>query len=123
MDLCKYIQYFMLGGLATVLINYLLENYEDAPALCAYLYCAPTIYLVIMYIVYKDRGLNGYYTFIMHSIINYVANIIILLFLVFLTKYISANVYLNFSLISILFIYYSIYYFLYIYKIQFTPKL
>ena len=121
MDLYKYIQYFILGGLATIFVNYLLENYEDGPALSAYLYCAPTIYLIIMYIVYKDRGLNGYYTFIIHSIINYIANIVILLFLVFLTKYISANVYLNFSLVSILFIYYSIYYFLYIYKLKFTP--
>jgi hypothetical protein len=121
MDIYKYIRYFLLGGFGTIFVNYLIENYEEGPALSAYLYCAPTIYLIILYIIYKDKGVNEYYTFIVQSIINYTANIFILIFLVFLTKYISSNVYLNFSLITILFIYYSIYYFLYLYKLKFIP--
>ena len=122
MNLYKYIHYFILGGLVTIFTNFLLEKYKDGPALSAFIYCAPSIYLVIMYIIYKDRGLNGYYTFIVHTLINYIANIIVLLVLIFLTNYISKNVYLNFLLVTLLFIYYSIYYFLHDYKLQFTPR-
>ena len=121
MDLYKYIKYFILGGSATILFNYLVEKYNHGPALTAYVYCAPDIYLIIMYIIYKSRGIKGYYTFIVHSLINYIANIIVLLVLIFLTNYISKNVYLNFLLVTVLFICYSIYYFFYIYKLQFTP--
>jgi hypothetical protein len=122
MDFYKYIKYFILGGSATLLVNFLVENYKHGPALTAYLYCAPDVYLVIMYIVYKSSGLKGYYTFTLHSLINYTANLILILILAFLTNYIGTSVYLNFLIILILFICYSIYYFLYIYKLQFTPK-
>jgi hypothetical protein len=121
MDLYTYIQYFILGGLITVFVNYALEKYKHGPALTAYLYCAPTIYLLIIYIIYKDRGLKGYYTFIVHSLINYVANSVVILFLILLTKYTSISLYMNCLLVSILFIYYSIYYFMHTYKIEFTP--
>jgi hypothetical protein len=122
MDWYKHIKYFILGGSATLLVNCLVEKYKHGPALTAYLYCAPDIYLVIMYIIYKSRGLNGYYTFIVHSLINYTANIVVILLLVFLTKYIGTSIYINFSIVSVLFICYSIYYFLYIYKLEFTPQ-
>jgi hypothetical protein len=122
MDFYKYIKYFILGGSATLFVNFLVENYKHGPALTAYLYCAPDVYLVIMYIVYKSSGLKGYYTFTLHSLINYTANLILILILAFLTNYIGTSVYLNFLIILILFICYSIYYFLYIYKLQFTPK-
>jgi len=122
MDLYKSIKYFILGGSATLLVNYLVENFKHGPALTAYLYCAPDIFLVIMYIVYKRTGLKGYYTLIIHSLINYAANVIVILFLIFLTNYISSNVYLNFLLGLILFIIYSVYYFLYIYELDFIPK-
>ena len=82
MDLYKYIKYFILGGSATILVNYLLENYKHGPALNAYIYCAPDIYLVIMYIIYKSRGIKGYYTFVIHSLINYTANILVILLLI-----------------------------------------
>ena len=121
MDFYKHIKYFIIGGSVTLLVNYLVENYKNGPALTAYLYCAPDIYLVIMYIIYKSRGLKGYYTFIVHSLINYTANTMVILLLTFLTKYTSINIYLNFSIVSLLFIFYSIYYFLYIYKLEFTP--
>ena len=121
MDLYTYIQYFILGGLITVFVNYVLEKYKNGPALTAYLYCAPTIYLLIIYMIYKDRGLKGYYTFIVHSLINYVANSVVILFLILLTKYTSINLYINCLLVSILFIYYSIYYFMNTYRLEFTP--
>ena len=117
--LSKYIRYFILGGCATIFVNYILENFEDGPALSAYIYCAPTIYLIIMYLVYIDRGINGYYTFITHSIINYIANILILFLLIFLTKYTTINIYLSFSIATIIFLFYSIYYFIYVYKKKF----
>lgn len=122
MDWYKHIKYFILGGSATLLVNCLVEKYKHGPALTAYLYCAPDIYLVIMYIIYKSRGLKGYYTFIVHSLINYTANIVVILLLVFLTKYIGTSIYINFSIVSVLFICYSIYYFMYIYKLEFTPQ-
>ena len=87
MDWYKHIKYFILGGSATLLVNCLVEKYKHGPALTAYLYCAPDIYLVIMYIIYKSRGLKGYYTFIVHSLINYVANVLIIIALMFLIKY------------------------------------
>ena len=121
MGLYNYIRYFILGGVIMAGSNYLLEKYHNAPALIAYLYCAPTIYLAIMYIIYKSRGLNGYYTFIVHSFINYIANAVFILILIFLIKYISKNVYKDFFIASIIFIAYSIYYFLHIYKLQFKP--
>jgi hypothetical protein len=117
--LSKYIRYFILGGCATIFVNYILENFEDGPALSAYIYCAPTIYLIIMYLVYIDRGINGYYTFITHSIINYIANILILFLLIFLTKYTKIDIYLSFSIATIVFLFYSIYYFMYVYKKKF----
>jgi hypothetical protein len=120
MDLYSYVKYFILGGIIMVGTNYLLDKYHNGPALIAYLYCAPTIYLIIMYIIYQTRGINGYYTFIVHSFINYIANTAIIVFLIFLTKYLS-NAYKSFFIVSILFIFYSIYYFLYIYKLEFTP--
>lgn len=122
MDWYKHIKYFILGGSVTLLVNCLVEKYKHGPALNAYLYCAPDIYLVIMYIIYKSRGLKGYYTFIVHSLINYTANIVVILLLVFLTKYIGTSIYINFSIVSVLFICYSIYYFMYIYKLEFTPQ-
>lgn len=121
MDLYSNIKYFILGGSIMVGTNYLLEKYQNGPALVAYLYCAPTIYMVVMYMIYKDRGLKGYYTFIIHSLINYVANSVVILFLILLTKYTSISLYMNCLLVSILFIYYSIYYFMHTYKIEFTP--
>jgi len=59
MDLYSYIKYFILGGILMVGTNYLLDKYNNGPALVAYLYCAPTIYLIIMYIIYQTRGING----------------------------------------------------------------
>lgn len=122
MNLYESIKYFILGGLATLFVHFLVDKYNHGPALTAYIYCAPDIYLLIMYIIYKSRGLKGYYTFIVHSLINYTANIVIILLLTFLTNYTSLNVYINFSIVLILFIVYSIYYFLHIYKLQFTPQ-
>lgn len=122
MDLYKSIKYFILGGSATLLVHLLVEKYKHGPALTAYLYCAPDVYLVVMYIIYKTSGLKGYNTFIVHSLINYTANLILILILAFLTNYIRTSIYLNFSIVSILFISYSIYYFLYIYKLQFTTQ-
>lgn len=117
----KHIKYFILGGSVTLLVNYLVENYKHGPALTAYLYCTPDIYLVMMYIIYKSRGINGYYTFIVHSFINYLANILLIILLIFLTNYIS-NIYKSFFIVSVLFILYSIYYFLNIYKLEFKPS-
>ena len=122
MDLYKYIKYFILGGSATILVHFLVERYKHGPALTAYLYCAPDIYLVIMYVIYKSSGLKGYYTFIVHSLINYGVNLIIILILAFLTNYIKTNLYINFFIAFVIFICYSIYYFLYIYKLEFTPQ-
>lgn len=121
MDLYKYIQYFILGGSVTILVHYLVENYKHGPALTAYLYCAPDIYLVIMYIIYKTRGINGYYSFLIHSFINYLVNILLIILLIFLTNYLS-NIYKSFFIVTLLFIGYSIYYFLYVYKLEFTPR-
>ena len=120
MDLYKYIQYFILGGSVTILVHYLVENYKHGPALTAYLYCAPDVYLVIMYIIYKTRGVNGYYSFLIHSFINYLVNILLIILLIFLTNYLS-NIYKSFFIVTLLFIGYSIYYFLHIYKLQFKP--
>lgn len=122
MNLYESIKYFILGGSATLLVHFLVDKYNHGPALTAYIYCAPDIYMIIMYIIYKSRGLKGYYTFIVHSLINYTANIVVILLLTFLTNYTSLNIYLNFSIVLILFIVYSIYYFLHIYKLQFTPQ-
>lgn len=121
MDLYKYVKYFILGGSVTLFVNYLSDKFKHGPALTAYLYCAPDIYLVIMYVIYKSRGLKGYYTFIVHSLINYIANLVVILLLVILINYTGLSVYLNFLLVSVLFIIYSIYYFLYVYKLEFTP--
>ena len=122
MDLYKYIKYFILGGSATILVNYLVENYKHGPALNAYIYCAPDIYLVIMYIIYKSRGIKGYYTFVVHSLINYTANLIVILLLILLIKYTGLHIYATFVLALLLFICYSVYYFMNIYKLEFTPK-
>jgi len=122
MDLYKYIKYFILGGSVTILVNYLLENYKHGPALNAYIYCAPDIYLVIMYIIYKSRGIKGYYTFVIHSLINYTANILVILLLILLIKYTGLHVYVTFLIALLFFIGYSIYYFLYIYKLEFIPQ-
>jgi hypothetical protein len=122
MDLNKYIKYFILGGSATILVNFLVDRYKHGPALTSYLYCAPDVYLVVMYIIYKSVGMTGYFTFIVHSLINYTANLILLLILAFLTTYIGTNIYVNFLIILILFIVYSIYYFSNIYKLEFTPQ-
>ena len=120
MDLHRYGKNFILGGMILVGTDYILDKYHNGPALTAYLYCAPTIYLLIMYIIYKSRGIDGYYTFIVHSFINYLANIVFIIFLIFLTKYLC-DVYQAFFIVSILFIFYSVYYFLHIYKLEFTP--
>jgi len=109
MDLYKYINYFILGGIITIFGTYLVEKYEYAPALSAYLYCTPTVILLIMYIIYKTRGLKGYYIFIIHSLINCAAVIIFFLALMFLTKYTSNTIYQNILLGSVLYIFYSIY--------------
>jgi hypothetical protein len=122
MNLYESIKYFILGGSVTLLVNYLVEKYKHGPALTAYLYCAPDIYLLIMYIIYKSRGLKGYYTFIVHSLVNYAANMVVILLLTFLINCTSINIYINFLIVLILFICYSIYYFLYIYKLEFTPQ-
>jgi hypothetical protein len=121
MDLYKYIKYFILGGSATILVNYLVENYKHGPALNSYIYCTPDIYLVIMYIIYKSRGIKGYYTFIIHSLINYTANLLVILLLIFLVKYTNLHIYTTFLLGLLFFIFYSIYYFMYIFKLEFTP--
>jgi hypothetical protein len=121
MDWYKHIKYFILGGSATLLVNCLVEKYKHGPALTAYLYCAPDIYLVIMYIIYKSRGIKGYYTFIIHSLINYTANIVVILLLLLLIKYTGLHVYATFLIALLFFISYSIYYFMYIYKLEFTP--
>ena len=122
MDWYKHIKYFILGGSATLLVHFLVDKFKHGPALTSYLYCAPDIYLVIMYVIYKTRGLKGYYTFIVHSLINYTANLVVILLLTFLTNYIGTSIYLNFFIVSVLFICYSIYYFMYIYKLEFIPK-
>ena len=122
MNLKKYLGNFILGGLATIFVNYILENFEDGPALTAYIYVAPTIYLVIMYLTYKDRGINGYYTFLVHSFINSLFFIFSLYLLVLLTKYTNWNVYLNFLISISIFVIYSIFYFLYLFKMKFYVK-
>ena len=122
MDLYKQIKYFVLGGSATLLVHYVVDKFKHGPALTSFVYCAPDIYLVIMYIIYKTRGMKGYYTFIVHSSINYTANLIVILLLTLLTKYTNINIYINFLIVTLLFISYSIYYFLYIYKLEFTPR-
>ena len=121
MDLNTNIKYFILGGTLMAGTNYISEKYHNGPALTAYLYCAPTIYLVIMYIIYKTRGLNGYYTFIVHSLINYVANVLIIIALMFLIKYMHTNMFETSFIVSMLFTLYSVYYFLNIYKLDFKP--
>jgi hypothetical protein len=122
MDWYKHIKYFILGGSATLLVHFFVDKFKHGPALTSYLYCAPDIYLVIMYVIYKTRGLKGYYTFIVHSLINYTANLVVILLLTFLTNYIGTSIYLNFFIVSVLFICYSIYYFMYIYKLEFIPQ-
>lgn len=122
MDWYKHIKYFILGGSATLLVNCLVEKYKHGPALTSYLYCAPDIYLVIMYIIYKSRGIKGYYTFIVHSLINYTANVVVILLLLLLIKYTGLHVYATFLIALLFFISYSIYYFMYIYKLEFTPQ-
>jgi len=122
MDLYKQIKYFMFGGSATLLVHYVVDNFKHGPALTSFVYCAPDIYLVIMYIIYKTRGIKSYYTFIVHSSINYTANLVVILLLTLLTNYTSINIYINFLIVTLLFIAYSIYYFLYIYKLEFTPQ-
>ena len=122
MDLYKQIKYFVLGGSATLLVHYVVDKFKHGPALTSFVYCAPDIYLVIMYIIYKTRGMKGYYTFIVHSSINYTANLIVILLLTLLTNYTNINIYINFLIVTLLFISYSIYYFLYIYKLEFTPR-
>jgi hypothetical protein len=122
MDWYKHIKYFILGGSATLLVHFLVDKFKHGPALTSYLYCAPDIYLVIMYVIYKTRGLKGYYTFIVHSLINYTANLVVILLLTFLTNYIGTSIYINFFIVSVLFISYSVYYFLYIYKLEFIPQ-
>ena len=121
MNLHKYVKSFILGGIILVGTDYILDKYHNGPALTAYLYCAHTIYLIIMYVIYKSRGIDGYYTFIVHSFINYLANILLIILLIFLTNYIS-NIYKSFFIISLLFIFYSIYYFSNIYKLEFKPS-
>lgn len=121
MDLYKQIKYFVLGGSATLLVHYVVDKFKHGPALTSFVYCAPDIYLVIMYIIYKTRGIKGYYTFIVHSSINYTANLVVILLLTLLTNYTNINIYINFLIVTLLFIAYSIYYFFYIYKLEFTP--
>ena len=121
MNLYSNIKYFILGGSIMVGTHYLLEKYNNGPALTAYLYCAPTIYIVVMYMIYTTRGLNGYYTFIVHSLINYVANVLIIVALIFLIKYIPGKMFETSVIVSILFTLYSIYYVLNIYKLDFKP--
>jgi hypothetical protein len=115
------IKYFIFGGSIMVGTNYLLEKYHNGPALTAYLYCAPTIYLIIAHLIYKNRGLNGYYTFVVHSFINYLANILIIVVLIFLIKYTSGSMFKISFITLLLFICYSIYYFLNMYKLEFKP--
>lgn len=122
MDWYKHIKYFILGGSATLLVHFLVDKFKHGPALTSYLYCAPDIYLVIMYIIYKSRGIKGYYTFIIHSLINYTANVVVILLLLLLIKYTGLHVYATFLIALLFFISYSIYYFLYIYKLEFTPQ-
>jgi hypothetical protein len=122
MNLYESIKYFILGGSVTLLVSYLVEKYKHGPALTAYLYCAPDIYLIIMYIIYKSRGVKGYYTFVIHSLINYVANIVVILLLLLLIKYTGLHIYTTFLIALLFFICYSIYYFMNIYKLEFTPK-
>ena len=121
MSLFTNIKFFIFGGSIMVGTNYLLEKYHNGPALTAYLYCAPTIYLTIAYIIYKNRGLNGYYTFVVHSLINYLANALIIIVLIFVIKNITRKLFYSSLIVAILFIWYSVYYFLNIYKIEFTP--
>jgi hypothetical protein len=122
MNLYQNIKYFILGGSVTLLVHFLVDKYKHGPSLTAYLYCAPDIYLVIMYIIYKSRGVKGYYTFIVHSLINYAANLVVILLLVLLINYTGLSIYQNFLLVSVLFIIYSVYYFLYVFKLDFTPQ-
>ena len=121
MSLITNIKFFIFGGSIMVGTNYLLEKYHNGPALTAYLYCAPTIYLIIAHLIYKNRGLNGYYTFVVHSLINYLANALIIIVLIFVIKNITRNLFYSSVIVAILFILYSIYYFLNIYKIEFKP--
>jgi hypothetical protein len=121
MDLYKYIKYFILGGSATILVHFLVDKFKHGPALTAYLYCAPDIYLVIMYIIYKSRGVKGYYTFGIHSLVNYAANMVVILLLLLLIKYTGLHIYATFLIALLFFISYSIYYFMNIYKLEFTP--
>tara|TARA_A100001015_G_scaffold319225_1_gene441474 strand:- start:156 stop:527 length:372 start_codon:yes stop_codon:yes gene_type:complete len=122
MNITKYLWNFILGGSATILVNYLLENFEDGPALTAYIYVAPTIYLVVMYLTYRDRGFQGYYSFLVHSFINSMFFLFTLYILLLLTKYTYFNVFINFAISTLIFVLYSIYYFKYIFKMKFEIK-
>lgn len=121
MDLYTNIKYFIFGGAIMAGTNYILEKYHNGPALTAYLYCAPTIYLIIAYLIYKKRGLNGYYTFLIHSFINYVANVFIIVVLIILIKYTIGSMFKISFITLLLFMWYSIYYFINVYKLEFTP--
>jgi len=115
----KYIQYFFIGGFSTILFYFILENFEQGSALSAYIYCAPTIYLIAMYIIYINSGIEGFYNFLVHSLINYVPNLIIIIFVTLAVKYTNIPMNIIFGSAFVLFILYSIIYFQYFYKKNF----
>lgn len=115
----NYIQYFLIGGISTILFYFILENFEQGSALSAYIYCAPTIYLIAMYIIYINEGIKGFYNFLMHSLINYLPNLLIIILISLAIKYTNIPILIIFGSAFIFFILYSIIYFQYIYTKEF----
>lgn len=71
MDISKYVGYFLLGGVVTVIGEMIIEKYESGVALSSYLYGAvPTIYMMLLWFAYIKSGKKGYDTFIVHSLVN-----------------------------------------------------
>ena len=71
MEIIKYIKYFLLGGVLTVIGEMIIEKYETGVALSSYLYGAvPTIYMMLLWFSYLKSGKKGYDTFIVHSLVN-----------------------------------------------------
>ena len=115
----KYIQYFLIGGFSTIFFYFILENFEQGSALSAYIYCAPTIYLIAMYIIFVNRGLEELYNFLIHSLINFVPNLFIIIFVTLAVKYTNIPMNIIFGSAFLLFIVYSILYFQCFYKKNF----
>lgn len=118
----KYIEYFVIGGLLSLFGLIIIENFENGPALSSYLYGGlPTLYLLLMWISYNEKGKEGYDTFIVHSLINCGIFYIILVILFLLTYFnrTNFNIYNDFIIATIIFIFLSIIYFKKFFKRKF----